>query len=612
MCGIVGFNYKDKDLITRLNDNLIHRGPDQGSFYCDDKVSLSHRRLSILDLSDRGIQPMHNEDRTIWLTFNGEIFNYKEIKQDLLNKGHLFNSNTDAEVLVHLYEEEGFEMLGRLNGQFSFCIYDKFKEKFFLARDRVGILPLFYYNHAGRFIFSSELKAILKAGINKEICEDALIFYLRFGFISSPDCILKNTHKLEPAHFLVYDLKKRHIELYERYWDIVFDPKLDNIQKISKDLRESLDKSVKMRLLADVPVGAFLSGGVDSSAIVALIKKHKSDLKTFSIKFDYADFDESKYAKIVSRFLGTDHHEIEFCSKDVRETINKLINHYDEPFGDSSAVPTYLVSKIARTHVAVSLSGDGADEILAGYERYKAFFLLRILNHSPSVIKFFIRLLLDLIILICPKFEFVRIRDVLTFDRLSDIELYEKLVEKINRRDLEELLMRKIDFSDTTKNIKSKRDLASLQHHDIVHYLEGDILTKVDRAAMANSLETRPPFLDHNFMELCFKIKPGLKIRGLKGKWILREAFKDLLPRVTLRRKKKGFGVPIKYYLKNELYDLVKKYVLEYKGHNYFNRDFLKIMQEKRNLNDTTRLYWNILMFNMWHEKWMGKNSLKV
>ncbi len=606
MCGIVGFNWNDEKLVIGLKDLLKHRGPDQSDFFCDQKISIAHRRLSVLDLSQRGIQPMGNENGEILVVFNGEIFNHQELRGDLIKKGHRFISHTDTEVLVHLYEEYGYNMPAMLDGQFSFCIYDKRKGIFFLARDRVGIVPLYYYYSQGKFIFSSELKAILQSGINKHIDEDALVGYLRFGYIPAPHCILKNVFKLMPAHYLVFDLKEGKIAAHERYWNITFSEELDDCKSVAQQLRSLLEQSVQKRLMADVPVGAFLSGGLDSSVIVSLIKKYKKNLKTFSIKFDHPEYDESVFAKKVAKFFKTEHFEINFSSDDARKIIQKLVVHYDEPFGDSSAIPTYLVSEVARQHVTVSLSGDGGDELLGGYNRYRYFFVLCRLNALPSVFKFILKLLLNPIIFLCPRFELERTRELLSFPKLGDIELFEKLSEKIDRGDLEKLLKRNINFADTTLGIRTRGGLNSLQHYDVVNYLEGDILTKVDRAAMAVSLETRPPFLDHRVMEFCFCINSRLKIRGWKGKWILKKAFEGIVPKETIWRKKRGFTVPIKHYLKNELKDLVERYVFNYNGHDLFDREFIKGMGEHGQLKDTYRLYWNIMMFNMWHERWMG------
>ena len=606
MCGIVGFNWTDEGLVKEANDTMRHRGPDQSGIYTDNNVSLAHRRLSILDLSENGRQPMSNETGSVRIVFNGEIFNYRELREELINKGHIFVSHTDTEVLVHLYEEMGEEMLGRLDGQFAFCIYDTENDKLFIARDRLGILPVYYYLHEGKFVFASELKALMATGIEKEIDVSAVEVFFRFSYIAAPACILKNTKKLEAAHYIIFDINTRKIKAHKRYWELSFGDTLSDKKNICSKMLNILDESVKKRLIADVPVGAFLSGGVDSSAVVALIKKHKQKLKTFSIKFDYKEYDESRFARKTAEGFGTEHYEIDFSHKDVRGIIPKLVYAFDEPFGDPSAIPTYLVSKIAREHVIVSLSGDGGDELLGGYNRYRYFKVLRFLNVLPPFVKGTLRFLLNIVIGVCPKFEIERIRELLSFGKLPDAELFEKLCEKIDRTDLNRLLKRKCEFVTTTNFIKEEKGLDALRHFDIVNYLDGDILTKVDRASMASSLETRPPMLDHRFVEFCLSIKKTLMIKGWTGKWIFKEALKGLIPKEILTRKKMGFGVPLKHYFKNELNDLLVKYVFEYEGHDLFDREFLMSMSEKGKLRDTTRLYWNVMMFNMWYERWMG------
>ncbi len=612
MCGICGFNSKDDKSIKVLTDLLRHRGPDQTGVFTDDKVSLGHRRLSILDLTEHGRQPMTNEDGTVRVVFNGEVFNYPELKTELEGKGHTFTSHTDTEVLVHLYEEEGPGMARRLNGQFAFCIYDSKKGTLFLARDRVGIIPLFYYYTPGdKFIFGSELKVIMRSGVENEIDKEALTFYLRFNFISSPRCILKNCAKLQPGHWMTYDLASKKVTAIERYWDIDFKGDITDPEEAVRLIREGLTKATEMRLMADVPVGAFLSGGIDSSAVVSTIMKTKPDLKTFSVKFEYKDYDESVYAKMVAGHLKTDHHEIVMKPDKIREIMNVLAEHYDEPSGDSSAVPTYFVSQFARQFVTVCLSGDAGDELLGGYERYRYYLIFRFFNKMPGWIRAFMRFLLSCAIRVTPKFKLERARELLEFDRTDGVSFYEKLVEKIDRKDLKKLLKYKVNFEDTTGDIKKREGIDCVQWHDIVHYLEGDILTKVDRAAMAVSLETRPPFLDHNFIELSCRMARSLRIKGWTGKWILKKAFTGILPDAIIKRKKKGFGVPIEYYLKDELKDIVEKYVFDYDRHDLFDRAFLRSMSEPgrgKQPRDTTRLYWNIIMFNMWHEKWLKKN----
>lgn len=607
MCGIAGFNWEDKKLAEKLTSLLFHRGPDQGGVYTCDKVSLGHRRLSIIDLSEHAKQPMTNENGEVIIVFNGEIFNYKQLQEDLVSQGHIFKSNSDTEVLVHLYEEYGEKMLEKLNGQFAFCIYDRERGELFFARDRLGILPLYYYLDGEKIIFASELKCILESGVKKEIDINSLALYFRFGYIPSPACILKNTFKLKPAHYMVYNLGEHKITEYEEYWSINFSEELSNPDKVKELLREGLKESASMRLIADVPVGAFLSGGIDSSAVVASIAKDNPKLKTFSVGFEYKEFDESAYAKRVAESLNTDHHQIILKDSDIRDILPELVEYYDEPFGDSSGIPTYFVSKFARKYVTVAISGDGGDEILGGYDSYRYFLILRVLNKLPDFMKKVLIFKITVFLKIFPSFELERVRELLKYPKMDDASIFEKLMEKIDREDLGKLLKRDIPITDETKDIKYRHGVIAAQNFDIKRYLEGDILTKVDRAAMAVNLETRPPFLDHHFVETCLKINNALKIRGMSGKWILKEAFKDMLPQGTIKRKKMGFGVPLKYYLKNQLKDIVEKYAYNFDMHDLFDREYLKSMSSKSRLKDTTRLYWNVIMFNMWYQRWMAK-----
>jgi len=607
MCGIVGFNWRDVSLIRELAGLLSHRGPDQEGFYTDDDISLGHRRLSVLDLSLNGRQPMQNEDGSVIVIFNGEIFNFKALKEDLLAKGHVFTSGTDTEVLVHLYEEHDFDIPRYLDGQFAFTIFDKKRNVFFIARDRVGIIPLYYYFDGQKFIFASELKPILASGVDKSIDMDALQIYLRFGYIFSPYCILKNTRKLEPGTSMVFDISDKQIKKKDRYWQVEFNKRDIGFGQAKEILRKTLYDSVSERLIADVPVGAFLSGGVDSSAVSFLIKKTHKHLKTFSVRFEYREFDESRYARLAAKHLGTEHYEITLKHSDMREMIRDIQAYYDEPFGDSSAIPTYFVSRFARKHVTVCLSGDGGDELLAGYKRYRYFFILRCLNRMPNFLKKTIGLSLSLILKVHSSFELERIRELVGLERMRDLQLYERLSEKIDRRYLSSLLAGKVDFVDTTGACGSKYGLDAIQEYDIIRYLEGDILTKVDRAAMAVNLETRPPFLDHDMIDVCLGMASNRRLAKGIGKWILKQAFKGVLPSAILNRKKMGFGVPIKHYLKNELRDLTERYVYDYDGHDFFDRKFIAEYGKTHEKKDTTRLFWNIMMFNMWHERWIRR-----
>lgn len=611
MCGILGFNWNDPELAKKLGDLIKSRGPDQDAYYIDDSISLGHRRLSIIDLSEKGRQPMFNEDKNVIIVFNGEIYNYQEIKKDLLSKNHVFNSMTDTEVIIHAYEEYGVKCLDLFNGQFAFCIYDKRANILFLARDRIGINPLFYYQKDDKFIFGSELKVILEAGISKEINTIALNFSILFGWPHHKECIIKNAYKVEPGHYIIYDILSKRITKNVKYWDVKFTSEIKDEKLAKKLVLEKLDEAVKKRLVADVPVGAFLSGGVDSSTVVALMSKYTTNLNTFSVKFEKKAYDESRYAKMVSRKYQTNHHEIVLHASDVKELIPKLVYHYDEPFGDSSMIPTYLVSNIARQFVTVSLSGDGGDELFGGYESYAFIKGITRLSKYMKVITLPLKFVLNRmprISKMVSKINIVR-RLVDSVKLLSApmslqfcFSIYNQLLKYVRKNNWPEEDYYK-------KHFFYKDPLANMINTDLHCYLPDDILTKVDRASLANSLESRPPFLDHELVELACKIDSSLKIKGNEKKYILKESIEDLLPRVIIYRKKMGFALPLDSIIRSELKELVVEKVQKYNGHHYFDHiDTTALVNDHLNKKaDNTRYIWFILMFNLWWERWMNK-----
>jgi asparagine synthase (glutamine-hydrolysing) len=391
MCGILGFNWQDEKKIKMLAELLRHRGPEQEGFHVADGVSIGHKRLKIIDLSEKGRQPLYNEDRTVCITYNGEVFNFEEIKEELIKAGHIFNSRSDTEVLVHGYEQWGPEILNKIDAEFAFCIFDKRKNILLLARDRVGVHPLYYYDDGKNFVFGSELKVLLKSDIKKEINKKTLNYYMLFGNTSWEQSILENVKSVPPGSFLIYDLTAKKVKQLSRYWSVLFSPDESISQnEYEGEIVRLLDASVKRRMISDVPLGAFLSGGVDSSIIVSIMRKYVDDLNTFSIRFDHPEYNESHYAKIVSDLFKTNHHEIEFNAENVKELIPQLPYFYDEPFGDPSMIPTCLVSRVARQHVTVSLSGTGGDELFGGYTRYNEFKILKKLNRLPAALKHFL------------------------------------------------------------------------------------------------------------------------------------------------------------------------------------------------------------------------------
>jgi len=606
MCGIVGFNWQDEKKVRSLACLLEHRGPEQEGFHVHDGVSIGHKRLRIIDLSEKGRQPIYNEDHTICITYNGEIFNFQELRDALEKAGHKFESKTDTEVLVHGYEQWQTGLLERINGQFAFCIFDKTKNIFFIARDRLGIKPLYYYCDEKRFIFGSELKVFLKSDIEKQINKKALNYYLLFGNTPSGQSILENVKKVLPGTYIIYDLTTQKIKEDKRYWTLTFSQDASISQReLKEQIIQRLDQSVKMQLISDVPLGTFLSGGVDSSIIVALMRKYVKNLNTFSIKFDIPGYDESKYAKIISDKFATKHHEIEFNAESVKDLIYELPFYYDEPFGDPSMIPTCLVSRVAKKHVTVSLSGTGGDELFAGYPRYIELMLLKQLNHLPAIPK---KLLSSSLLALNILLRNDKLNKLQTF--IGPIEetwlLYLKLFSYMFR-DKYEQMEKLAEFSYLKKHFKYDNDVTNALNFDINEYLPDCLLTKEDRASMAVSLEVRVPFLDHTLVEFAAKIPWTLKIKRTDKKHILKKAFSDILPRKILYRRKKGFAVPLVHYFRNELKDFAYKEIFDSQEFDYYNKNFLENLWQKHQKRraDYSRLFWSIIMFNLWYRKWM-------
>lgn len=606
MCGILGFNWEDEPLVKRLASWLEHRGPEQEGYHVGAGVSLGHKRLCILDLSEKGRQPLTNEDGHVVVTFNGEIYNCRELQAELEREGHRFVSQTDTEVLVHGYEQWGTELPERLNGQFAFCILDQQSRALFLARDRLGIKPLYIAQQGDRFVFGSELKVLMHSGLDKQIDELALRHYLLFGYAPTQRSILAGVQPLEPGTWLTYDLEKKAIQDQRRYWRLQFapDPSITEAAACT-DIVNRLHRSVEQRLLADVPVGAFLSGGVDSSIIVALMRDHVTDLKTFSIQFDVPEYNESAYAKIVSDQFHTDHHEIAFDANTVGTLIEELPYFYDEPFGDPSMIPTCLVSRVAREHVTVSLSGTGGDELFAGYPRYRELSLLRRLNHLPGLLRGALDLGVGAANMLLRRDKLNKLR-VFLQQRYEPWQLYLMLFSYMFRNPGDEVaaLGR---FPELAQRFAYDDDLTNALNFDTQEYLPGCLLVKEDRASMAVTLEARVPFLDHTLVEYAATLPNRLKIRGKEKKYILKRAFADRLPHEILYRRKRGFGVPLKHYFRGALKPMAERYVFCDRSYAYYEKAVLQDLwgRHQNGLADYSRLFWSLMMFNLWFERWM-------
>jgi len=606
MCGIVGFNWEDERQVRSLAALLAHRGPEQEGFHVGDGVSLGHRRLRIIDLSDKGRQPLTNEDGTIQVVYNGEIFNFQSLRDELQRCGHVFASRTDTEVLVHGYEQWGTGVLERIVGQFAFCLFDKRNKRFLLARDPLGIKPLYYYDDGGRFIFGSEVKVFLKSDIPRQISRQALDYYVLFGNTPPGQSILEGVHKVLPGEYLVYDLASRKTAEQGRFWTLRFVPD-DSISagQAVEQIRLRLGEAVRSQLVSDVPLGAFLSGGVDSSAIVALMRPHVKELNTFSIRFDRPGFDESAHAKVVSDLFGTIHHEIQFDARTVRQLIDELPYYYDEPFADPSMIPTCLVSRVARQHVTVALSGTGGDELFAGYPRYIEIQVLRRLNHLPGFAKGLLDLGVGGVNVLAGSDKLNKLRSFLG-PREELWQLYLKLLSYMFRQKGE----RGIDlagFSHLRQCFAYDDPVTNALNFDTQHYLSECLLTKEDRASMAVSLEARVPFLDHRFVEFAATLPTRLKIKGLDKKHILKKAFVGILPDRILYRRKQGFGVPLADYLRDELKDFAQKEILGEHPVEICDKDLLAAAWQRHQQGraDYSRLFWTVIMFNLWYRRWM-------
>ena len=601
MCRIVGFwnlNFKDQyDLektITQMRDTLSHGGPDDCGLYVEKEtgLALGHRRLSILDLSPAGRQPMEFDGLVI--VYNGEVYNFGEIRKELEKEGYEFFSNTDTEVILKAFHRWGTECVHRFRGMFAFAIWNRHKKELVLCRDRIGVKPLYWYYKDGLFMFASELKAFHKhPEFSKELNLKALSLYLQYAYIPAPFSIFKNTHKVKQGHFLIVKLEGNSFSIREiSYWDPVdiyhkgFE-KRKELEKMSEDdiareLEEILTESFKLRLISDVPVGIFLSGGIDSSTVTAILQKEStSPVKTFTIGFYEKDYNEAEWAKKVAKHLGTDHHELYCTPREAFEIIPKLPEIYDEPFGDPSAIPTYLVSRFAREHVKVALSADGGDEQFYGYTRYWIVEnLVKRFNAIPKplfgLISFFFRSvsadtafrIYQTVNFILPKYtnfrdKWLKLSNLL--DQKTSYGQYDTSLRYFLEQDLITMSIKteSISLIDvfSSNTIKDFKDFMML--FDIKTYLPDDILVKVDRASMSVALETREPFLDRDILEYTILIPSSLKYKNGVSKYILRKVLYKYVPKNSLDKPKQGFGVPIYEWFKNDLRELYMYYLSE-------------------------------------------------
>lgn len=625
MCGIAGIvsseagDRIDAAAIHRMCQAIVHRGPDDEGLFVKDGTGLGMRRLSIIDLSG-GHQPVFNEDRTIWVVFNGEIYNFPELRADLLQRGHHFSTHTDTEVIVHLYEELGADCVKKLRGMFAFALYDERRRKLLMARDRLGKKPLHYALQGQRLLFSSEIKSILAvapelAMVNNE----ALLQYMYFGYVPDPLTAFTTIQKLLPGHLLEFENGKIGIR---QYWDLpqyaTHFPKSE--EECLEEMEHRLAEAVRIRLISDVPLGALLSGGTDSSTVVALMARASSKpVKTFAIRFRDQDFNEAPYARMVAEKFGTDHHELT-VEPDILRTVEMLTNSMEEPFGDSSMLPTYCVSQMARQHVTVALSGDGGDEIFAGYERYGIHLRRQVFGHIPNWARRFYR---ERLYPLLPgdmrgkKYSYHvslpwRERYV---DAIALVPAFERDMPLLSD-EFRAVARTSGDPADVMyhyfEQAPAKDPVSQILYVDTKTYMVGDILTKVDRMSMATSLEVRVPILDHEFVEWATGLPLEWKIRGGKQKYILRKLAERVgVPREALDRPKQGFALPLVHWLKHELRELVMTLLLDSRTlqRGYFEpRAVRQVLDEHfRGRRNHSGQIWRLLIFELWHRNYLEK-----
>ena len=631
MCGIVGFissKRQEKTLYDMLKVQS-YRGPDDnGIFINEDKgIHFGHNRLSIQDITSHGHQPFISDCSEYVIVFNGEVYNFKSIREELTSLGYTFLSDSDTEVILYSYKEWGIDCIKKFIGMFAFSILDKLNDKLILVRDRAGVKPLYYYDNQKDFVFSSEIKSFHNyPSFKKELNKEVIPYYFQFGYIPAPYSIFKNVYKLEPGHYLELDLVTLKKDIVE-YWNVNdFYKKekiIDDEKKILKDIENILDDAVSLRMIADVPVGVFLSGGYDSSLVASILaKKQGKKINTFTIGFEDPKYNEAEHAKIIANYLGTNHTEYYMKNNDMLDLITELPQYYDEPFGDSSSLPTIIVSRLAKKDVSVALSSDGGDEIFCGYSKY--FFLNRFSNIFSSKLKLqSLRIGLNFL---TPNIV-SGINNILP-KRLKQTNIKDKFIKfkrAINSKDLENMFLNAssyVDhsnvnkmltsgFSDNIMNKFNKIDdlefLDQMMAIDYKTFMSDDVLTKVDRATMSVSLEGREPLLDHRLIEFLSRVPLSLKYKNNQGKYLLRKILYKYLPKELVDKPKSGFQIPLNEWLRGDLKGLVETYInVDSLDNTIFNTAEIEKLKVDflNNRNDSGTQIWFILMFQMWKEKW--------
>ncbi len=629
MCGICGFYQFEKEadrlILKVMNDQIIHRGPDDEGYYYNKKVGLAARRLSIIDLTT-GHQPLASYSRSHWITYNGEVYNFKELRAELQSRGYQFRTQTDTEVVVNLYEEFGINFVKKLRGMFAIGIYDTKHDRLILARDHIGIKPLYYClkPENKNLVFGSEIKAILKyPGIKRDIDHEALDLFLTLEYIPAPFSIFKSIRKLKAGHILVYEKGQLKID---QYWELEKkDLSTSRFTELKEEFHALLKESVKMRMISDVPLGAFLSGGIDSSSIVfAMSSLSSQKVKTFSIGFEEKSYSELPYSHIVAQKFNTDHHT-KNLSPDINELVLYLVDFLDEPLGDFSNFPTYLVSQTAREKVTVVLSGDGGDEIFGGYEHYIAQKIARLIDFSlcrpfhklfaqttrlfpPSELKKgFVNRIKRFSEGLDNSYKNRHFRWMLFLSNYQKSRLYSA---DFIRQDFFKVLPFRVPFDQYFERGSMFPGINQDLYLDLKTYLVDDILVKVDRMSMATSLEARVPLLDYRMVEFAFSLPPAMKLKGSTSKYFFKKAMTGILPHEVIHRQKEGFSIPIKNWLKTELKGLMLEYLSgkRIKESGFFNYAYIQNMvsEHLENKQNHAHRLWALILFQLWREKYMS------
>ena len=631
MCGIIGKLYFDRDRtvarqdLVRMASALVHRGPDGEGVWIDGNFGLAHRRLAIIDLSAAATQPMSNEDGSVWITFNGEIYNFQELQKELETRGHVFRTHSDTEVILHAYEEYGRQCLDRLRGMFAFAIWDARQRLLFIARDRLGKKPLFYYLGPDQFLFASEIKGLLAdRDIPTEPDPVALDHFLALQYIPAPLTAFRGIRKLPPAHWL--EVRNGRVEM-ERYWKLQYTPKRQiSMSEAVEEFRWRFAEAVRLRLVSDVPLGVFLSGGVDSSAVVAAMAQEMGrSVQTFSVGFEDAAFDERIYARQVAERYGTTHTEL-VVKAPVTDILPRLVWHYDEPFGDTSAVPSYAIAALTRQYVTVVLNGDGGDENFAGYEWYAKDLFVQRGEVLPLWLRQWIASWGKGVSLATKQHQLVhKIIQLAKLLALSPVRRYAYWMEHFSSEARQKLYTPTFGaavvgsnpeglFEEAFAQSDTEEWVDTMLDADVNLYLPEDLLVKVDRATMAHSLEARSPFLDHVLMEFVASLPSQLKFSGTQQKRLLKTALRDVLPERILKRPKMGFCVPLERWFREELREMAYDVLLAPRAvqRGYFRpREVAKLLDAHcRGEADHAKHLWDLLVLELWHRTFIDDRDL--